>query len=142
MCFHVWPTSALRNAPSRLATRICSSGVTVNPRMLVRLGGSPTCCQSVSPFLETRTSVRVARTSIFPLDCTEMKSFLPRTAPPLQLFPLFALLKSPMDVAASHRWGVISISLILASNSDCVVNLGAVDVLVFFELPGRGEGSS
>src|SRR2546426_8864439 len=60
-----------------------------------------------------------------------MTSSCPRIGPPLQLLPWLELLYTPVEVAASHRLKVISISLSRASRTERT----AVFVATAFLLP-------
>src|ERR1700684_741297 len=87
MCSHPPPAFGLRNAPSLEANIIWPSGVTVTPRMLLTYEDMLESCQLLPSSVETNTLLRVARAIRFPFDCTETKSCLPSTGPPLQLLP-------------------------------------------------------
>src|SRR4029079_568129 len=117
-CSQLAPLSPQRNAPSREATRICSSGVMVTPRMLVINDANGACFQEVPLSVETRTVVLVAATKTGPFARTEMKSFVPMTGPPCQVLPCLELVKMPEAVAASQRSPSISTSLTLDSSTD------------------------
>src|ERR1700733_14376149 len=119
----VTPLSVLLNPPSRDATRICASGVTVTPRIPLMFPGKLACCQVVPPSVETTTSLRVAATSNCPLDRTATESLLPSTGPPIHVFPSLELVNNPTVVAASQRCGVTSISFTFASRVVCGTGL-------------------
>src|SRR5579885_1487893 len=118
-CSQPAPPFGLRNAPSRDATRICPSGVIVTFLMLLtKFDRFAASCQVVPLSFDTSTLLRVASAKVSSLACTETKSTLPITGPPLQLLPLLVLTKNPAEVAAIQRFGVISISLTRAVSID------------------------
>src|SRR2546426_6571912 len=61
-----------------------------------------------------------------------MTSSCPRIGPPLQLLPWLELLYTPVEVAASHRLKVISISLTRASRTERTAVLVATAFLLPF----------
>src|SRR6266536_2547747 len=89
------------------------------------LSGRPlTTCSQVAPVsAEVSTCERVAAAIRLRLDCTETKSLLPITGPPLQLLPWLELVNNPEEVAANQVVAEVSTSLIRASNVDLVAIL-------------------
>src|ERR1051326_3019287 len=122
-CSQPPPAFGLRNAPSREASTICLSGVMVRVRMLLTKGARLFDSFHVAPlFVDTKTLLRVATAIISPSLCTETKSVLPITGPPLQLWPLFEDLYSPAEVAAYHSLPLTATSLTRAESTDRAID--------------------